>query len=175
MMADLQPYLSNVRVTLTPLKQDDFEALYAAASDPLIWEQHPASDRWKRDVFEEFFAQGLASKGAFLIQDGDTGEVIGSSRYHGYDPTTSSVEIGWTFFKRSHWGGRYNAATKDLMLNHAFSFVQSVILYAGEHNYRSCRAIERIGGERIGSRQDGPGEVSLRYRVTAETYTRPKS
>ena len=37
-----------------------------------------------------------------------TQEIIGSSRYHGYDAGRSEVEIGWTFLARKYWGGRYN-------------------------------------------------------------------
>ena len=174
MSISLQPTLSNERVKLTPLKKEDFDGLYEAASDPLIWKQHPASDRWKREVFEGFFAGGMNSGGAFLIRDAQTNEIIGSSRYNGYDAEQSCVEIGWTFFKRSHWGGRYNQATKDLMLGHAFSFVDEVLLYAGEKNFRSCRAIERIGGVQRGVRDDG-GSISLRYVVTPEAYAQSSS
>lgn len=168
MTFDKQPTLSDNLVKLTPLKAEDFEALLEAASDPLIWEQHPAHDRWKRDVFVDFFATALESGGAFLIRDSAMGDVIGSTRYHGFDPESREVEIGWTFLKRSHWGGRFNTAIKALMLDHAFGFVDRVILYAGEENRRSRRAIERIGGRPDGVRDEPDGGVSIRYVVTPE-------
>ena len=55
--------------------------LYAVASDPLIWEQHPIQDRYKKEeVFREFFREALESGGAFVAIDSKDGQVIGSSR-----------------------------------------------------------------------------------------------
>jgi RimJ/RimL family protein N-acetyltransferase len=165
MDADLQPTLTGELVTLRPLRPDDFEALYAVASDPLIWEQHPANDRWKRDVFEKFFEGALDSKGAFLVLDAADGRVIGSTRYHGLDAAKDQVEIGWTFLARSHWGGRWNGEMKRLMLEHAFGFVGSVVFIVGERNFRSQRAVEKIGGVREGTRTEPDGRVSVVFRI----------
>jgi RimJ/RimL family protein N-acetyltransferase len=52
---DLQPTLTGTLLELRPLRLDDFDALFAAASDPLIWEQHPESDRYERTVFQRYF------------------------------------------------------------------------------------------------------------------------
>src|SRR5260221_10122109 len=124
---ELQPHLAGNLIEVRPLRPDDWESLFAVASDPLIWEQHPASDRYQEEVFREFFREALASGGALIVIDRTTQEIIGSSRYFGYDPERSEIEIGWTFLARSHWGGKYNAKLKSLMLNHAFSFAESVI------------------------------------------------
>jgi N-acetyltransferase len=112
----------------------------------LIWEQHPARDRYKQEVFEEFFRDALASRGAFVVIDRKTQEIIGSSRYFGFDQQKSEIEIGWTFLARSHWGGRYNGELKRLMLDHAFRFVDSVVFLIGATNLRSRNALEKIGG-----------------------------
>jgi RimJ/RimL family protein N-acetyltransferase len=155
---DLQPVLRGELLALRPLVEGDFEALFAVASDPMIWEQHPQSDRYKEEVFREFFRGAMASGGAFLVTDMRDGRVIGSSRYHGYDPDASEVEIGWTFLARAYWGGRYNAEMKRLMLDHAFRFVERVVLLVGPHNIRSQRAVEKIGGVRNGTRVDATTE-----------------
>lgn len=165
MSFDLQPTLIGDVVTLRALDQDDFEELYAVASDRLIWEQHPNNDRYKRDVFERFFRGAMGSGGAFAVIDLATGGIIGSTRYHGYDPDKSEVEIGWTFLARSHWGGRYNGEMKRLMLAHAFKFVESVVFLVGPANIRSQRAVERIGAVRDGSRPNAAGRVSFVYRI----------
>src|SRR5690349_6593290 len=115
---ELQPTLKGERIELRPLRPEDFDALYAVASDPLIWEQHPSSDRYKKDVFQAFFREALNSGGALLVLDAQTGAVIGSSRFHGYDEAKSQVEIGWTFLARSQWGGVANGEMKRLMLRH---------------------------------------------------------
>jgi RimJ/RimL family protein N-acetyltransferase len=163
---DLQPTLRSDLLELRPLRADDFDNLYAVASDPLIWEQHPIRDRYKRDVFQGFFDEGLQSGGALIAIDRGTGRAIGSSRFHGYDETNSEVEIGWTFLARSHWGGLYNGDMKALMLRHAFKFVKNVVFLVGPHNIRSQRALENVGAVRAGSRADASGAMSLVYRIT---------
>lgn len=128
--------------------------MFAVASDPLIWEQHPAHDRYKEQVFREFFREALASGGALVVIDRQTSSIIGSSRYFGFDPRKREIEIGWTFFARSHWGGKYNGELKRLMLDHAFKFVDTVIFLIGKTNIRSRKAIERIGGVLTERRED---------------------
>jgi len=149
---ELQPTLVGDLLELRPLAREDWEPLFAAASDPMIWEQHPVHDRYREDVFREFFQGALESGGALVAIDRSTQKVIGSSRYHGSDAENSEIEIGWTFLARSHWGGRYNAEMKRLMMDHAFRFVDNVILVVGSKNLRSQKAVEKIGGVRTGVR-----------------------
>ncbi len=146
---DRQPVLEGDRLLLRPLAPGDWDALYAVASDPLIWEIHPAHDRWREDVFRVFFADALAQGGAVVVIDKDSEAVIGSSRWQGYDADKSIVEIGWTFLTRSQWGGDYNRELKRLMLTHAFRWVETVEFLIGESNLRSRRALEKIGGRLI--------------------------
>jgi RimJ/RimL family protein N-acetyltransferase len=167
MLFDLQPNLAGDLVRLRPLRPEDWDDLYAVASDPLIWEQHPINDRYRIDVFRGFFREALESGGALIVIDSKDGRVIGSSRFDGYDEDKSEIEIGWTFLARSHWGSLYNGEMKRLMLGHAFRFVKSVILLVGPQNLRSQRAVERIGGVRVGSRTDASGRESVVYQITA--------
>jgi RimJ/RimL family protein N-acetyltransferase len=146
-----QPTLEGERLLLRPLTPDDWPALYAVASDPLIWEVHPAHDRWQEPVFRAYFDDALAQGGAVAVIDKSTGAIIGSSRWQGYDPGAEtdgggSVEIGWTFLSRSHWSGAWNPELKRLMLEHAFRYVERVLFRVGETNLRSRRAMEKIGG-----------------------------
>ena len=168
---DLQPTLRSEILELRPLRADDFEELYAAASDPLIWEQHP-SDRYKPDVFRKFFDEALESGGALIAIERKSDQVIGSSRFHCYDLERSEIEIGWTFLARSHWGGVYNGEMKRLMLTHAFKFVDNVIFFVGSTNLRSQRAVEKIGGVRVGAKTDSNGRESYIFRITRVAYSR---
>ena len=157
-------------LTLRPLRADDFDELSAAASDPLIWEQHPARDRGEPGPFRAFFDESLQSGGALVAVDRGDGRIIGSSRYHGYDEALSEVEIGWTFLVRSHWGGRYNGEMKQLMLRHAFGFVDRVVFLVGPANLRSQRAVEKIGGVRTGTRCDANGRESVLYEIRSTAF-----
>ena len=145
-----QPTLSGERLLLRPLAPGDRDALYAVASDPLIWELHPAHDRWQEPVFREYFANALKFEGAVAVIDRASDAMVGSSRWQGFVqrlwPERSSVEIGWTFLARSHWGGAWNRELKRLMIGHALRHVELVEFQVGESNLRSRRAMEKIGG-----------------------------
>src|SRR3954468_103869 len=105
---ELQPTLTGELIELRPLRPADFDALFAAASDPLIWEQHPENTRYEKEVFQTYFDSAIESKGAFVVIDGKSGRVIGSSRYCALKLEESEVEVGYTFLERAYWGGEYN-------------------------------------------------------------------
>jgi RimJ/RimL family protein N-acetyltransferase len=153
---ELQPLLENELIKIQPIKESDFEILYGVASDPLIWEQHPNKNRYKKEVFEVFFKGAIESKGAFLVMDAKTNKTFGSSRYYDYDAVLKTIVIGYTFLARSYWGTTYNRALKNLMLNHAFKFVDSVYFHIGANNVRSQTAIRRLGAKKI-------NEISVAY------------
>ena len=153
MIFNLQPLLENDRAILQPLSNNDFEALYEVASDPLIWEQHPNRDRYKRDVFLNYFEGAIQSKGAFKIIDKASGKLAGCTRFYEYNVDEDSIKIGYTFYATEFWGKGLNASVKELMLDHAFKFVSKVYFEIGAQNFRSQIAIERLGAKKIGEKQ----------------------
>jgi N-acetyltransferase len=171
---DLQPELRGRVLTLRPLVIADFEAVYAAASDPLVWEQHPEPLRYRREVFQKFFDGAMASKGAFAVIDLASRKIIGSSRYYDYNPAMREVKIGYSFLSRAFWGGVYNPEMKKLMLDHAFGFVDRVLFEIGESNLRSQTAIQRIGAKFVG-KVDLPGLDGTMLPMLVFGITRPKT
>ena len=169
MSFDLQPNLKGELIELRALTPEDWDDLFAIASDPLIWEQHPESARYKEDVFKVFFKDALESGGAFVVIDRKNKRIIGSTRFHGYEPEKSEIEIGWTFLARKYWGGRHNWEMKQLMLAHAFQFVDNVVFYVGENNMRSRRATEKIGAIKSGMVKkvygNRPPSLNVRYVI----------
>lgn len=145
---ELQPTLAGARVLIRPLEAADWDAMYKAASDPAIWEQHPTRNRYQREVFRGFFDVALASRSAFTLVHRADGKVMGSTRYHGLDLEANEIEIGWSFLSCEYWGGSYNLEIKTLLLTHAFNFVDTVVFWVGDRNIRSQRAMEKIGGIR---------------------------
>ena len=175
MSFDLQPHLKGRLIELRPLSPGDWDELFAVAGDPLIWEQHPESDRYKEEVFKIFFEGALGSGGAFVVIDTKTQQIIGSTRFHGYDPEKSEIEIGWTFLARKYWGGRYNWEMKQLMLAHAFKFVENVVFFVGENNIRSQKATEKIGGIKSGTAKkvygNRPPTPNVKYTIRKSVTT----
>jgi RimJ/RimL family protein N-acetyltransferase len=172
MAFELQPTLRGELVTLRPLRAGDRDVLFGVASDPLIWEQHPQSDRYKEEVFREYFRGAMESGGAFLVLDAKTGEVIGSTRFYEYHQAESEIEIGWTFLARSRWGGAHNREMKRLLLRHALQFVETVVFRVGSNNWRSQRAMEKIGGIRSGRHRNDRGEENVIFKITRGSFAR---
>ena len=168
---DYQPTLRGQLLQLRPLRAADFGDLFAVASDPRLWEGHPQRTRYQPEVFAAFFREALASGGALVAADADSGLLIGSSRYHDYRADRSEVEIGWSFLSRSHWGGRYNAEMKALMLRHAFRFVTAVVFLVDPGNLRSQRALQKIGAVLQGRRHDYLRRERLCFRIAAAEWS----
>jgi len=145
---DFQPTLVGPTITIRPIASDDWPELFAAGSDPEIWKVHPVPDRYTEPGFRKFFDGALDSGMGFVFVDRASARLIGSSRCYGYEPERSEIEIGWTFIMRSRWGGAANREVKRLMLDHAFTFVDTVVFWVGEENWRSQGAMTKIGGVR---------------------------
>ena len=165
---ELQPVLTGDLIEARPLRVSDFHDLFRAASDPLIWEQHPDRLRYTPAGFKKFFDGAIESRGALAVIERSSGTMIGSSRYWNLKPDLE-VEIGWTFLERRFWGGAFNRELKSLMTGHALRFVDRVIFIAGENNVRSQRALQKIGArfvetlDRIGS--DGTMQRNVVFEI----------
>jgi len=171
---NFQPILQNTIIKALPLHPSNFEGLYAVASDPLIWQQHPNKNRYQRPAFENYFKGAIESGGAFLVTNAQTNEIIGSSRYSDYDAATNTVSIGYTFFSRQCWGKGYNYALKNLLLTHIFQFVDTVTFYVGAVNKRSQISIERFGAIKIGEAETAyygeEPKTDYVYAITKEQW-----
>lgn len=169
-MLDLQPTLTGRHITLRPLMAQDFDELFVAASDPLVWAQHPDPGRGTREGFPPFFDGALESKSCLVAIDAARRSVIGWSRYSNYAPG-ERIQIGYTFLARSHWGGAVNAEMKRLMLRHAFTDVREVLFTVAERNLRSRRAVEKLGAQLTGAEATPRwGQIHVIYRLTPELW-----
>lgn len=174
MSFNLQPTLETDQVKLIPLRQEDFEKLYYAAADPLIWLQHPNKNRFRKPVFTTFFEGAIASQGAFKIVDKKTNEVIGSTRFYEYDEKNKSVSIGYTFYTVTSWGKGINPEVKKIMIEYALKQVDKIHFHIGAKNKRSQVAIERIGAIKIAEQEmqyHGEDEhLGFIYEITRESW-----
>lgn len=131
------------------MRPEDWDALYAVAADPMLWQQHPANDRWQEPVFRAFFDEALAHRGALVAIRKADGKPVGSSQFRISPIKSDEMEIGWTFLARECWGTGLNSEMKRLMLAHALADFPRVLFRIGTTNIRSRRAIEAIGGRLI--------------------------
>lgn len=171
---NLQPHhLKNELISLQPLKSSDFEALFAVASDPEIWTQHPNKTRYQRDQFENYFKGAIDSGGAFLILDARL-NIIGCSRYYNHDATDSSIFIGYTFLGKNYWGKGYNKAFKTIMLDYILEFVEKVNFHVGATNFRSQQAMKKLGAVKTGEIEvpyfGEPVSANFVYEITKESW-----
>ncbi|WP_417429201.1 GNAT family N-acetyltransferase [Halpernia sp.] len=170
----VQQELSNDNVLLKPLKESDFEDLFLQASDEEVWNQHPNKNRYKREVFENFFNGALESKGAFVIIDKPSNKIIGSTRFYDFNAEDNSIFIGYTFYGKNFWGKNYNSQVKKLMLDYIFQFVDSVNFHVGSENFRSRRAMEKLGAKNIGELDVAyfgeDSKMNVLYRIGKEDW-----
>ncbi len=131
-------------------------ALGAAAADPLIWAGHPATDRWRPEVFGPYFDTILAGGGGLLIAARKGGRVLGMSRFYIDEEAPDDIAIGFTFLIRQCWGGPANFAVKSLMLDHAFAQPARVWFHIARDNLRSQTATSKLGAVNM-----GPSEMAL--------------
>ncbi|MFO0829506.1 MAG: GNAT family N-acetyltransferase [Phycisphaerales bacterium] len=168
-----QPTLCGERLELRPVRPSDHDALYAVASDPLIWDQHPERDRYRREVFDRYFQGAIDSGGGLVAVDRASGRIVGASRYYDWDPEARCVAIGFTFLERALWGTSANREMKRLMLAHAFRWADSAIFHVGPDNRRSRRAMEKLGAEFVGEETtivDGARKSRVVYRIRRESF-----
>ncbi len=138
--------LQTEHYSLELLTPNDFAALYAVASDPPLWEQHPEADRWRRSRFQRFFQGGLANDlGCFVIRETPNGRSAGPSRFYGVDEDNRCIRIGYTFVARELWGTSANREIKESMLLRAFNVVDRVFFDIGPQNFRSIAAVKKFG------------------------------
>lgn len=168
----IQPILENERIKLVPLTESDFEALYKVASDPEIWMQHPNKDRWKREVFQNFFEGAIKSKGAFKIMDNITGEIAGCTRFYDFNEEDNSILIGYTFYATKYWGTGINPIVKKLMMDYIFQYVDKILFHVGSTNIRSQIAVGRLGAKKIAEEEVAyfgePAKLNFVYEISKE-------
>jgi N-acetyltransferase len=149
------PLLGDV-VQLRPLERTDRDELISAAGDGELWKlfytRVPSPERME-DAIETFLR--LRDQGTmmpFTVRLASTGRVVGMTTFCNIDAANRRLEIGYTWFARSSQGTGVNAASKLLMLGHAFDELGCIAVEFRTHwmNQRSRRAIERLGAKQDG-------------------------
>lgn len=178
-MFNFQPNLIGDLIEIRPAVEADFEPLFALASDPEIWALHIATDRWKRNVFRANFDNALADEGGLIAVDRASRQIAGFSRYSQMAVGPDEMEIGWTFLARQFWGGAHNRDMKRMMVSHVLESFPRVLFRVAVDNFRSRRAMEKIGGILIDWDEtveyNGIGYPFIAYEITRESFAEWKT
>ena len=154
-MIDFKLKLETESFSLIQTKDSHFDELYLVASNPIIWEQHPENDRWKKDIFSNFFQTAIQNElGCFTILDKNLDKLIGSTRFYSHDEIDASVRVGYTFLSPEYWGTSANLQIKKVMLDYIFQYVEKVYFDIGEENFRSRKATKKLGAVQY-KKEDG--------------------
>jgi len=154
----LEPYQEDIRAQLQDALDCDAEAwnLFAVSGQAGHFESW-----WSNAVRDTRDGQRLA----YAIRDLSNGRIAGTSSFLNIKPERQCVEIGATFLRPDVRGGRVNAESKLLMLEHAFACgARRVELVTDDRNLRSQAAIAKLGAVREG--------VMRRDRITWTGHVR---
>jgi RimJ/RimL family protein N-acetyltransferase len=174
-MIDFKVNFENDSIALIQTEIFHFEKLYLIASNPIIWEQHPENDRWRKDKFKEFFKSAIENElGCFSIFDKKYDKIVGSTRFYSYEKNDKAVSIGYTFISPEYWGTSTNSQIKKMMLDYTFIYLDKVYFDIGEQNFRSRKAIEKLGAKLLKDGGNGMIVYLLEKNIYDKLYNNQK-
>ena len=148
--------LSGDTVKLVPLEKNHKAGLLKAASDGNLWEL------WFTSVPDEhtidaYLGKALSQKEKglefpFTVIDANTDTIIGCTRFYNMQPENRRLEIGYTWYAKSHQRTGVNSNCKLLLLQYAFEELHciAVQLITNWFNIKSREAIARLGAKQDG-------------------------
>ena len=177
-MAFVEPITLSARgVSLVPLALAHEEGLRAAASDGELWNIRVTSVPEPKDT-RKYIEDSLAMREAghrfaFAVIEDSSGKVIGSSSYHDIVPAIQRLEIGYTWYAKSHQRSHVNSTCKLLLMTHAFETLGCHVVgwRTDNFNFASIAAIERLGAKKDGVlrghalRRDGTIRDTVMYSL----------
>jgi RimJ/RimL family protein N-acetyltransferase len=174
--------LEGYGVHLEPLNEGHAEGLRAAVADGNLWELWFTAVPRPEEV-DAYIATALAGERAqhmlpWVVRDLQAGRVAGSTRYHDIILDAGRVEIGYTWYARSLQGTKLNPACKLLLMQHAFETLGAGVVgfRTDPFNFRSQRAIERLGAKKDGvirhhsRRRNGTVRDSVMYSILSHEW-----
>lgn len=177
-MAFVEPITLRARgVSLVPLGLAHEAELCEAAADGELWNIRVTSVPEPQDT-RKYIEDALAMREAghrfaFAVIDESSGKVIGSSSYHDIVPAIGRLEIGWTWYAKSHQRSHVNSTCKLLLMTHAFETLGCHVVgwRTDNFNFASQTAIERLGAKKDGVlrghalRRDGTIRDTVMYSL----------
>lgn len=157
-------------VQLIPLNLSHRQAILDAASDGNLWDlwftSIPSVKTIDQYLNEALETQQFQKALPFAVVFKNENKIIGSTRFCNAETEHLRLEIGYTWYAKSHQRSKVNAECKYLLLSHAFEQLKCIAVEFRTHfhNFNSRRAIEALG-----ARQDG---VLRNHRIDAQQRIR---
>lgn len=148
------------KVKLVPLSAQYFDELIRLSNDEIIWTYMPVKgtdkDRLLAALNEAIIKRDNGEQYPFVVINKATEKVMGSTRYLHLNEEHRNLEIGYTWYLPEYWGKGYNEECKYLLLQHCFEELKTirVQIITSIKNWRSRKAIEKIGGKFEGILRD---------------------
>jgi RimJ/RimL family protein N-acetyltransferase len=174
--------LEGYGVHLEPLGLQHADGLRTAVRDGALWElwftQVPEPDGVEAYIAKALDGMREGHMLPWVVRESGSGIILGSTRYHDIACRVDRVEIGYTWYARSKQGTAVNPACKLLLMQHAFEALECkvVALRTDPYNFRSQRAIERLGAKKDGIirhhqlRRNGTVGDSVMYSVLLQEW-----
>lgn len=170
-------------VRLEPLSAAHACELARAAADGDLGELWFTSVPDSEEAAVQYVDHALSGQAAghmlpWVVRDEDSGDIVGTTRYHDIVRAAHRVEIGYTWYARRCQRTHVNTTCKLLLLSHAFDALACAVvgLRTDGFNFRSQRAIEALGAKKDGvirhnkPRPDGTVGDTVMYSVLAHEW-----
>lgn len=187
-MAFIDPVaLTANQLVLEPLALSHEDGLRAAAADGELWSIRvtsvPKPEETRKYIEDALTMREAGSRFAFAVIEASTGKVLGSTSYHDILPAVKRVEIGYTWYGKSHQRSHVNSTCKLLMMQHAFETLGCNVVgwRTDNFNFASQAAIERLGARKDGiirghaMRRDGTIRDTVMYSMRSGEWPEAKA
>jgi RimJ/RimL family protein N-acetyltransferase len=187
-MAFIDPVtLTANQLVLEPLALSHEDGLRAAAADGELWSIRvtsvPKPEETRKYIEDALTMREAGSRFAFAVTEASTGKVLGSTSYHDILPAVKRVEIGYTWYGKSHQRSHVNSTCKLLMMQHAFETLGCNVVgwRTDNFNFASQAAIERLGARKDGiirghaMRRDGTIRDTVMYSMRSGEWPEAKA
>ena len=119
----------------------------------------------------------------FVVMEENTGKILGTTSFHDILLNVKRFEIGYTWYAQSVQRTHVNTTCKFLLLEYAFEHLQAntVALRTDQFNFKSQKAIERLGAKKDGVirgdllRKDGTIRDTVMYSIVNGEWENIKS
>lgn len=145
--------LSTGRLTLRPVRDEDYEPFFRMSSDPRVYEYLPPfPDRAASDAFLDHVRRDFQSRGwgFWALERAEDGRFLGICGMHEPGPEFGvgrpCVEIGWRLAPE-FWGKGYasEAARRILRFGFLEAGLEEIVSFTALGNTRSFAVMERLG------------------------------